>query len=224
MVGRATDASGAVVPEVSITISNLDTNISQKGSTSEVGDFTIPYLNPGRYTLEASAAGFQNYKRGEFTLGVGQTLRLNVPLQIGAASESVTVNDAPPVLNTETATRGEVTTQDEIKEMPLDGRNFTDLAMLSGGVVPRGDGGDGSYAVNGGRADNTGFLLDGMNNTHRRNTGVRRLKRSSRRGLTGRPAFGHGARLRARGRASGFMTCATRQSPRLPRPAPVMQH
>ena len=91
---------------------------------------------------------------------------------MGTASESVTVVDAPPALNTETAARGEVTTQDEIKEMPLDGRNFADLALLSGGVIPRGDGGDGSFAVNGGRADNTGFLLDGMNNTQRRNTGA----------------------------------------------------
>ena len=101
-----------------------------------------------------------------------QVLRLDIPLEVGAASESVTVTDAPPALNTETATRGEVTTQDEIKEMPLDGRNFSDLALLTGGVIPKGDGGDGSYAVNGARADNTGFLLDGMNNTQRRNTGA----------------------------------------------------
>jgi len=172
VVGRLTDASGAVVPGVAIKITNLDTNISQNGSSNAVGDFTIPYLNPGRYVLEASSTGFRTHKRGEFTLEVDQVLRLDIPLEIGSASESVTVSDAPPVLNTETAARGEVTTQDEIKEMPLDGRNFSDLALLSGGVIPKGDGSDGSYAVNGARADNTGFLLDGMNNTQRRNTGA----------------------------------------------------
>ncbi|NOT62988.1 MAG: hypothetical protein HOP19_22500, partial [Acidobacteria bacterium] len=67
---------------------------------------------------------------------------------------------------------GAVTSAAEIAELPLDGRNFSDLALLTGGVIPRGDGGDGSFAVNGGRGDNTGFLLDGMNNTQRRNTGV----------------------------------------------------
>jgi len=137
-----------------------------------VGEFTIPHLNPGRYTLEASSAGFRTYKRDQFTLAVDQALRIDIPLEVGSASESITVSDAPPLLNTETATRGEVTSQEEIKEMPLDGRNFSDLALLTGGVIPKGDGGDGSYAVNGGRADNAGFLIDGMNNTQRRNTGA----------------------------------------------------
>ena len=172
VVGRVTDATGAVVPGVAIKITNLDTNIVQSGATSEVGDFTIPYLNPGRYTLEASSTGFRTYRRGEFTLTVDQVLRIDIPLEVGSATESITVSEAPPLLNTETATRGEVTSQEEIKEIPLDGRSFSDLALLTGGVIPKGDGGDGSYAVNGGRPDNAGFLLDGMNNTQRRNTGA----------------------------------------------------
>ena len=172
VVGRITDASGAVVPGTTVKITNLDTNIIQQGVSNEVGDFTIPYLNPGRYVLEAYAAGFRAYKQGEFTLEVEQVLRLDIVLQVGAASETVTVTDTPPVLNTETAARGEVTNKDEIAELPLDGRNFSDLALLTGGVIPKGDGGDGTYAVNGARADNAGFLLDGMNNTQRRNTGA----------------------------------------------------
>jgi hypothetical protein len=172
VVGRVTDASGAVIPGVAIAVTNLDTNIAQKGASNGAGEFTIPYLNPGRYGLEASAAGFQPYRRAEFTLVVSQIQRLDILLQVGASNESVTVTDTAPALNTETAARGEVTTQSEIKEMPLDGRNFSDLALLSGGVIPKGDGSDGSYAVNGARGDNTGFLLDGMNNTQRRNTGV----------------------------------------------------
>jgi hypothetical protein len=81
------------------------------------------------------------------------------------------VTAAAPALNTESGARGEVTTNAEIVEMPLDGRNFSDLAFLTGGVIPKGDGGDGQYAVNGARADNISFLVDGMNNTQRRNTG-----------------------------------------------------
>ncbi len=172
VVGRITDATGAVIPGVTIKVTNLDTNVSHTGSSNEVGDYTIPYLNPGRYSLEASAAGFRTYKRAEFTLAVEQVLRIDIPLEVGAAAESITVSEAPPLLNTETATRGEVTTQEEIKELPLDGRDFTDLALLTGGVIPKGDGGDGTYAVNGARADNAGFLVDGMNNTQRRNTGA----------------------------------------------------
>jgi outer membrane receptor protein involved in Fe transport len=172
VVGRITDATGGVVPGVPVTVTSLDTNISQQSTSNEAGEFTILYLNPGRHSLEAAAAGFRAYKRDEFALAVGQALRIDIRLEVGSTAESLTISDLPPLLNTETFTRGEVTTQEEIKELPLDGRDFTDLALLTGGVIPKGDGGDGTYAVNGGRADNAGFLLDGMNNTQRRNTGA----------------------------------------------------
>ena len=171
-VGRITDASGAVVPGVTVKFTNLDTKISRSGSSNEAGDYTVPYLNPGRYSLEATHGGFRTYKHTEFTLTVDQVLRINIPLAIGAATESVTVTDTPPVLNTESGARGEVTTNEEIAQMPLDGRNFSDLAYLTGGVIPKGDGGDGAYAVNGARADNFGFVLDGVENTQKRNTGA----------------------------------------------------
>lgn len=150
---------------------NLDTNLSQEASSNEAGDYTVPYLNPGRYTLEATSAGFKSFRQAEFQLAVEQVLRIDIPLVVGAATEAVEVRDTPPVLNTESSVRGEVTTHEEIAEMPLDGRNFSDLALLTGGVIPKGDGGDGQYAVNGARADNISFLVDGMNNTQRRNTG-----------------------------------------------------
>ena len=67
VVGRVTDATGAVIPGVAVRIANLDTNIGQNGSSNAVGEFTIPYLNPGRYVLEASSTGFRTHKRGEFT-------------------------------------------------------------------------------------------------------------------------------------------------------------
>jgi hypothetical protein len=171
-VGRVTDPAGAVVPGALIRVTNLDTNIVQRGASNEVGDFTIPYLNPGRYTLEASAKGFHTYKHTEFTLAVAQSLRIDIRLELGAAAESVTVTDTPPPLNTESSARGDVTSNLEIAEIPLDGRTFSDLAYLTSGVIPRGDGGDGTFAVNGARADNAGFLIDGMNNTQRRNTGA----------------------------------------------------
>ena len=172
VVGRVADPTGAVIPGVIVKITNLDTNITQQGTSNEVGDFTVPYLNPGRYTLEAGAVGFRAYRHTEFTLAVDQVLRIDIALELGAATESITVTEAPPVLNTESGARGEVSTNAEIAEIPLDGRNFSDLAYLTGGVIPKGDGGDGQYAVNGARADNISFLIDGMNNVQRRNTGA----------------------------------------------------
>lgn len=172
VLGRITDSTGAVIAGVQIKITNLDTNIARTVPSNEVGDYTMPFLNPGRYALEASADGFRSYRRPELVLAVEQAFRVDIRLEVGAVTESVTVNEATPVLNTESGTRGEVISKEEIAEIPLDARNFADLALLSGGVIPKGDGGDGSLAVNGGRADNTGFLMDGMNNTQRRNTGA----------------------------------------------------
>ncbi|MBL8217655.1 MAG: TonB-dependent receptor [Bryobacterales bacterium] len=172
ITGRVTDATAAVIPGVAVTVKNVDTNITQKATSNEAGDYTILFLNPGRYTLEATSAGFRTFKQAEFQLAVDQALRLDIPMEVGSTTESVTVTDTPPVLNTENGTRGQVITKEEIADIPLDSRSFSDLALLTGGVIPKGDGGDGSYAVNGGRADNTGFLIDGMNNTQRRNTGA----------------------------------------------------
>jgi outer membrane receptor protein involved in Fe transport len=172
VVGRVVDPTGAVIPGVSVSVTNLDTNQPMKASTNEAGEYTVLYLKPGRYTMEAQLEGFRAHRQTEFRLEVDQILRLDVRLEIGAASDSITVSDTPPALNTESSARGEVTSGEEIKELPLDGRNFADLAYLTGGVIPRGDGGDGAYAVNGARADNFGFMLDGMNNTQRRNTGA----------------------------------------------------
>ncbi len=172
VLGRVTDPSGAVVPNVAVQVTHLDTNISQKAATTESGEFTLPYLQPGRYTLEATAEGFHSYRRPEFTIAVEQSLRIDIPLEVGATTETVTVTEELPALNTESGSRGEVATSKEITDLPLDGRNFADLAYLTGGVIPKGDGGDGSFAVNGGRADNFGFYVDGVNNTQRRNTGA----------------------------------------------------
>ena len=172
VVGRVTDPSGAIIPGVSIKITNLDTNVSRTGKSNDAGEYTVPFLSPGRYTMEAMQKGFRSYKHSEFTLSLDNVLRINIPLEIGSTTESVTVTESISVLNTESGARGEVTTNKEIAEMPLDGRNFSDLAYLTGGVIPKGDGGDGAYAVNGARADNFGFVIDGVENTQRRNTGA----------------------------------------------------
>lgn len=172
VVGRVTDPTGAVVAATAIKVTNVDTNISRTGISNGSGDFTIPYLAPGRYTMEATLKGFHTYRHSEFRLTVDSSLRIDIALEIGSTAESVTVTDTPPALNTESGARGEVTTNKEIAEMPLDGRNFSDLAYLTGGVIPKGDGGDGAYAVNGARADNFGFVIDGVENTQKRNTGA----------------------------------------------------
>lgn len=171
VIGRVSDATGAVIPGISVKVTNLDTNQTYPGTTNSAGDYTVPFLHPGRYGMEAGGAGFQTFKHAGFVLVLDQELRVDIRLQVGAVSDSVTVTDTPVALNTESGARGDVTLNAEVTEMPLNGRNFSDLAYLTGGVVPAGEGGDGQFAVNGARADNVSLMLDGMNNTQRRNTG-----------------------------------------------------
>jgi len=170
VIGRVLDPSGAVIPGVAIRVTNVATNQSRDSASNSAGDYTVPYLTPGLYVLEARGDGFRVYKHTEFNLQVDQELRLDIKLEVGATTESVTVTVTPVALNTESGMRGDVTSNAELSEMPLNGRNFTDLAYLTGGVIPRGEGADGQFAVNGARADNVSALVDGMNNTQRRNT------------------------------------------------------
>src|SRR5215831_7670991 len=80
VIGRVTDPSGAVVPAVAIQVTNLETNQTHRGVSNGAGDFTVPYLNPGRYTLDATARGFSTYRHADFKLEVDQELRLDIKL------------------------------------------------------------------------------------------------------------------------------------------------
>ncbi len=172
VVGRVVDASGAVIPNVAIKVANVDTNQVRTGATNAAGDYTVPYLQPGKYTLEADSAGFSTHRQAQFNLDLDQEQRIDIRMEVGTQGQSITIAETPEALNTENGSRGDVTSNAEITEMPLNGRNYSDLSFLTGGVVPKADNTDGQFSVNGGRADNVGFMIDGMNNTQRRNTNV----------------------------------------------------
>ncbi len=170
VTGIVTDAADANIPAVAVAIRNVQTNISRTSSTNEEGVFTIAALPPGEYELTAECAGFRAYRRTGIVLEVGQILRSDIRLELGSVSESVTVTGTPPALNTESgAIKGDVIIQEEIQELPLDGRDFADLAFFVPGVVPKAQGGQGSAMnVNGARASNTNFYVDGFNNRNAR--------------------------------------------------------
>ncbi|MEK7406191.1 MAG: TonB-dependent receptor, partial [Acidobacteriota bacterium] len=170
VTGVVTDSANALVPGVALTIRNVETNITREMATSPTGDYTITNLAPGTYEVKAAMAGFRSYRRAGVVLQVGQVLRLDIQMELGAVTESVTVSTAPPTLNTESGTiKGDVIVHEEIQELPLDGRDFTDLAYFVPGVVPKAQGGQGSAMnVNGARATNTNFYVDGFNNRNAR--------------------------------------------------------
>jgi len=170
VTGVVSDTAGAVMPAVSITIRNVETNIARHVATNQTGDFTITNLAPGKYELTAEMTGFRPYRRSGIVLEIGQVLRDDVQLQVGAVTESVSVSAEAATINTESGTiKGDVIVHAEIQDLPLDGRDFTDLAFLVPGVMPRSQGGQGSAMnINGARADNTNFYVDGFNNRNPR--------------------------------------------------------
>ena len=173
LVGRVTDASRASVVEAAIRVRDAATNEIRTARTSAEGEYTVATLSPGTYEVTVEKSGFKTTRETALELAVGQTARLDVVLQVGAVTESIDVQATVPLLNTETSSRGDVIAPREISEMPLNGRDFNDLAFMVPGVQAAEEGGKGSpYVVNGARADASNVTVDGFNNQNPRDAGA----------------------------------------------------
>ncbi len=174
ITGLITDSAGAAVPQALIRVRNIDTNATREISTSDGGEFTVSSLVPGPYELSVEKEGFRNHRTSGITLEVGQVARQDVGLQVGTVAESVSVTAEAALINTESgAIKGDVITNQQINELPLDGRDFFDLALMVPGVVPMAQGGQGSgLNVNGARSDSTNYSVDGFNNRNPRGAGT----------------------------------------------------
>ena len=170
LTGRLTDASGSGVPNSTVTAKNVQTNVETSATTGEDGNYTIPFLQPGNYTVAASATGFKRAVREDIVLQVGGNTTVNFELQVGDVAESVTVTEAAPLLEESTATRGGVIENLRVTELPLNGRNPFMLSNLTPGVVFAGnpvftrafDNGDNArFSINGGVRQSNEFVIDG---------------------------------------------------------------
>jgi hypothetical protein len=170
LTGVVTDAAGAVVSAATVKTIDESTNLETSASTNNEGRFLFSNLRPGSYRIEASAKGFKQFISPGFVLQVNQAARLDMQLTVGEVTEQVTVTAEALVLETETASRGAVIDHTKIVELPLNGRDYNQLALLSPGVLtptPRlqSIGFRGAFNVNGNRAFQNGFQLDGVDNT-----------------------------------------------------------
>jgi Carboxypeptidase regulatory-like domain/TonB-dependent Receptor Plug Domain/TonB dependent receptor len=173
--GTVVDSSGAKVPGVDITTTNIGTGIATTTQTKTDGVFVAPNLNPGSYEISAVAKGFSTLVRKGITLTVGQELILNLTLQVGGVNEQVTVTAEAPTVNLANATIGGLVEERTVQELPLNGRSWTDLAALQPGVhqsqdqppitagdrIKRGLGLE--LTISGGRPQQNNYLLDGVN-------------------------------------------------------------
>jgi hypothetical protein len=132
--GTVADASGSKMAGVDLSITNVGTGIVTTTSTKGEGTFSVPNLQPGNYEISAAAKGFSTLVRKGITLTVGQELVLNLSLQVGGVNEQVTVTAEAPTVNLANATISGVVEQRTVQELPLNGRSWTDLAILQPGV------------------------------------------------------------------------------------------
>ncbi|MGB8535529.1 MAG: carboxypeptidase-like regulatory domain-containing protein [Acidobacteriaceae bacterium] len=173
LTGRVTDPSGAVVPRARVTVVGVATGVNRVTDSDSVGNYTIPSLQPGNYSVSVQASGFADYKLASITLQVDQSVTVDVKLGVAATGEVVQVDAAASILDAATITVGQVIDQKTVQQIPLNGRHFLDLTNLAPGtVVPpvvgsltsasRGLGAN-SYDTAGQREDSVNFLINGVN-------------------------------------------------------------
>jgi hypothetical protein len=176
IVGTVTDPTGALVSGALITITNVDTDQPIRVTTDEEGNYGAKLLKIGTYSVSATKQGFERTVQASVDVAVNQSVRVDLVLKLGATSETVEVTGAAPLLQTESSSLGTVETEQRISDLPLNGRDFIQLAYLgpganggqtgtnvSGGVFEN-ERADEAISVNGLRVSNNNFLLNGVDN------------------------------------------------------------
>jgi Carboxypeptidase regulatory-like domain/TonB dependent receptor-like, beta-barrel/TonB-dependent Receptor Plug Domain len=168
--GTASDGTGAVLPGVTVVVTNTDTGVARTLMTDERGRFTAPDLAPGPYSVKGTVEGFTTVVRSGITLAVGQDAIVNLPLKIGQMSDEVTVVGEARTVETKSSSTGGLISTAQIEGLPLNGRSFVELANLTPGVQLTPSGGTSTstgfgakLSVNGSRYTANLFTLDGTN-------------------------------------------------------------
>ena len=167
--GIVTDPSGAAIPNATVQLVNPDTGFSRTAATDAQGDYVFNAVLPGTYTVSVEASGFAKFEQKNVQLLVNLPATLNIKMKIGATSQTVTVTEQAPLINTTDASQGNTMSGNEIGNLPLEARNVTQLLTLQPGVVYTSDRADfnnagdtRSGAVNGERSDQNNLTLDGV--------------------------------------------------------------
>jgi hypothetical protein len=175
LTGTITDPAGGILPGVQIKAVNRGTGETRTAVTNDQGVWLIPQLSPGTYKVSAVKPGFATVIQDNVQLDVNQSVTLDVKLTVAAANETIDVTTAPPLLNTTSATLSTIVGHQEVVDLPLNGREFTQLALLAPGEVPMENGQQSSFAIaegaggispstNGQRGEDNNFTIDGIEN------------------------------------------------------------
>jgi hypothetical protein len=185
IVGTVRDSSGAVIVGGTITVTETDTSTKIVARTDSTGNYVVTPLRIGNYTVAVEAPGFKTETHSGIVLQVQDRLRVDFTMQVGSVNEAVNVQESVPVIETETSALGDVVASQQITDMPLNGRDYTQLATLTTGVIKITENGGGingsttatngnaggAFAVNGTRGNLNNFMLDGIDNNSNDNAG-----------------------------------------------------
>lgn len=162
LYGVVIDPTGAVLPGTSVTVTNQGTNLSREIVTDERGEFAIPALPAGRYTLKIELPGFKTYTNQGLALGAGQTVRQTFALEVGQLSDNITVSESAPLVETASAAQQETLGVQEVRELPLARRNITGLLGQAAGARQSGR----DLQLNGVAQGGVGITVDGTDATN----------------------------------------------------------
>ena len=171
ITGIITDPQGANIPATSVTLTQTGTNLSWNTNTSDLGAYEFLNLGPGAYEIGVSKAGFRGYRQTGITLEVGHAITINVSLQLGEVTQSVTVKSEASLVDTQTASVQGTVDSERMEELPLNGRNALQLQTLLAGVIDTGTIGqfgqtNDNYVFNGARSGMVNYILDGADNVN----------------------------------------------------------
>ena len=175
-LGTVRDSTGAIIPGATVSVLNQDTGFRRDTVSNAAGEYELPYVPLGNYTVTCKSKGFKSVDRTGINLQVDQKAKLDFSLAVGEVSETITITEAPPLVKASSSEFGEVVQKRAVQELPLNGRNYVQLVHLTAGVttgqqggniegagafVPRGTG---SFNANGQRGQNNNFMVDGIDN------------------------------------------------------------
>jgi len=175
ITGRITDSSGAVAFGANVTARNVGTGVDRTTRSNEAGYYTIPLLTPGEYRLTVELAGFRPVVRSGIVVVVDQRAEIDLALEIGTVNEQIEVTAAVAQLSTSESSQGQVIENRRIVELPLNGRNYGDLALLSTATVqPLDSARFAGFSSGGMRDTQNNYILDGIDNNPTELAGAQR--------------------------------------------------
>ncbi len=182
ILGRVMDSSGATVPAAAVHIVNDNTGVSATATTNEAGNFSLPYLAPGSYTIDCEVPGFKKYVRSGVQVRISDMVEVNIQLQVGTAQETIEVTASTPLLATADASLGQVVDEQRLLDLPLFAGNALDLVHLAPGTANGTDlrlrkagwnAAPSQFSTAGGDNNGNEFSIDGVSNTYSGGTAPR---------------------------------------------------